>query len=449
VVVPEEPTARAAFRAERINRRSALESQMDSLLANAAGDTVPADVVSQFEAIESQIRSIDREISAVDAIVDRAPVSADSIRSRAQNLRNRPQSVNRRCAPMAPHFSRDVDDKRQKRTALLAFRSWVLPRDCSQEERSAAHEIRMAHHQSFRVRLFESKREREERAAMTTAANLGGETVSIMMAEAIERELKHFNPLLSVAKIYNHRTGEPFKIPTIDDTGNDGVRHTEGAAAITPRAIATDGKTLNSWGCEDAVETTRVLLRDTYYADLPETVGELMGEALGRKMAADHLLGDGTGDPQGIVTGAGAGITTALNNAISMSDIIKLIASVNYAYHNGSMFFMSLPMWSNLLELTDATGRPLIGDVVNADKPMLKGFPVEICPGMQETITATTVPMLFGNPKKFAIRLVGDLEIRRLDEIAALRNAVVFYGIQFHDSRVISNKAIKKMTQKT
>lgn len=452
VVVPDDEEERHALRAERMNRRSALESEIETLLApHQDGATVPADVVTRFDSIEREIREIDRTVAVVDAALaasGSAGASVQSIRNRAQTLRNRPPVVQRRVAPAAPHFVRDVGDNRHRRNSLLALKNWAFPKDGTHETRSAGYAVGFTPATPLRIRLFESKSEREERASMTTAANLGGETIATMMAEFIEREIKAFNPLIDVARIYNHSQGGDFIVPTIDDTGNTGAAHTEGVA-ITPRALATDKKTLKSYGVDDSVEATRELIRDTYYADLPETIGELMGEAIGRKMADLHLLADGLSKPQGLVTGAGAGITTAANNAITMKDIIDLIASLDLGYQATARFFMSPVMWANLLALTDATGRPLIGDVQSADKPMLKGYPVELCPGMQGPIAATTVPMVFGAPKKFAIRLVGPLEITRLDEIAALRNAVVFYGIQFHDSRVISTKAIKKMTQKT
>jgi HK97 family phage major capsid protein len=453
IELPAGRDAREQFRRDKLAKRASITEKIEALLAGQNGNTVSAETNTRFNELETEIRGVDRELDAVEKSLaadepatEPRSIDAGPLRTRFQTLRNRPESVQRRTNPMAPHFVRDVGDKRSIRMAQMSFRNWVLPGESTDEYRAAAHESGFLPSRPLRVKLFEGKEEREHR--MTTSAGYGGETVATAMADAIEVAMKAFNPLLDIAHIYRHAQGNPFTIPMIDDTGNDATLGVQGTAP-TAVDITSTSKTLNSYRLERLVKATRELLRDTFYADLPGTVGRLLGESLGRKMASHHITGDGSSKPQGITIGCGTGITTAANNAITLYDIMQLIASVDLAYQAQGRFFMSGVMWANLLSLTDSTGRPLIGDLQSIDGRNIKGFPVELCPGMQTTISATTIPMLFGDPYQYKIRLIGDLEIMRFDELYAAEYSVGFMGVQFHDAKVGFSGAIKKMTQKT
>ena len=68
---------------------------------------------------------------------------------------------------------------------------------------------------------------------------------------------------------------------------------------------------------------------------MEQLIGDLLGERLGRRANLELTTGDGTGDPNGIVTASSAGKVAASTSAITWDEIIELEHSVDPAYRMG------------------------------------------------------------------------------------------------------------------
>lgn len=463
VQIPSTKEGRSAQYRELTEKRKSLFAELDGLANRAKSESRALDpeAEARFNLVEDEIRGVDTRLTALEAAmqVDDAEDqqemnslrSATGLVNRVQSLRNRPERVERRTNNLRPgaHFaiSRDLDDKRAKRDQRNCLSGWFKPEAITDEIRESAHRMNFSlSNNRITFRLFESNDEREERADMSTTAGYGGNTVATVLTDYIQVALKAANPLLDVANVFRTSQGNPLKLPTIDDTGTDASLGAEGTAPSASE-IADSSKTFNSYRMERLIKSSNELLRDTSFADLPATIGKLLGLAVGRKMAAYIATGTGSSQPEGIVTGSAAGITAASATAITYNELIRLIYSLDVAYLPNSKFFMNPAVWSALLQLQDGFGRPLIGDTQDPTKPNIKGYPVILMPGMASSIATTAKTILFGDPQYFGIRLVGDFELLRFNELYGAAYQTGFMGVQFFDSKVTLSAAIKRITQ--
>src|SRR5690606_10294696 len=145
----------------------------------------------------------------------------------------------------------------------------------------------------------------------------------------------------SVATVIRTASGNPLPWPTVDDTSNEGVLLAENAEA-SEKDISFGVKTLNAYKISSGiVRVSRELLQDAG-VNVPELVGRLLGERIGRALNKYHTVGTGDEQFEGVLTGATAsGVVTETLGEVSYSELVRLQHSVDAAYRNtGGAVFM-------------------------------------------------------------------------------------------------------------
>lgn len=291
----------------------------------------------------------------------------------------------------------------------------------------------------------------EEYRALTAGTNTaGGYTVApdTSMYGRIIEKLKAFSLDESLFEVVNTATGAALPIPTNDDTAN------EGSDAVDENADADDatdfvlgqisiGAYMHSTGM---LKVSQQFLQDTSI-DTESFIGRKLGERMGRKKARILTVGNGTTQGQGIVTGAGAGITAASVSAISNDELIKLEHSVDRAYRESAscryMFHDQTLLAFKLLK--DTTGRPLWQPGITVGAPdRINNYPYVVNNNMAQ-IAASAASVVFGDFSQFMVRNVKGFAIQRLVELGAKAGQVWFIGWQRFDSKMLNSSAIKKL----
>lgn len=269
----------------------------------------------------------------------------------------------------------------------------------------------------------------QQRSLIQTRASKGVDGAVLIpttMYSAIEVALKAYGGLFSVADIITTEHGGPMTFPTINDTDNKASIVTE-YGEVGSNNPTFGSKTIN-------VHTYRTpiipisfeLLNDTGYS-LDALLPQLIAEAIGRGVN-DHLtMGNGTDQPQGIITAATKG-ADALSAAISFDDLLNLMSSVDAAYAKNAKFMMNTQTMFALMRLKDKNDRFVFTDAVSKGmEPMLFGKPVAINEEMQG-IGAGNTSVAFGDFKKYKLRQVKGVSVLRLNEMLAKQLAVGIFG---------------------
>ncbi len=261
---------------------------------------------------------------------------------------------------------------------------------------------------------------RAQTAGTTTA---GGFTVPTELAEIIIKTMKDWGPMYDddVATVLNTASGNPMKLPTVDDTAVTAEKHTE-AAALTDdggKDVTFGQKSLDSYVYDtEFVRFSMELAQDSIF-NMESLLGQLLGERLARIANRELTIGDGTGDPNGVVTASSPGKTAAAAAAITADEIIDLLHSVNSAYRRSpkARFMFADTTLAAVRKLKDGQGNYLwqMGDVTTAQPGTLLGYRYSINDDMDSLAAAKKV-MLFGDFGKYFVRKVGSPVIGVLRE---------------------------------
>lgn len=256
--------------------------------------------------------------------------------------------------------------------------------------------------------------EEVETRAQTTTNTAGGYTVPTEMANFIVKSMAAWGPMYDpgvTSEIVTSGGGQ-ITIPTVNDTARVVVKHTEGVTLTDDGGSdASFGqKTLDAYAFNTEWLRVSKELADDSAFNIEQFLGELLGEGLARRANLELTVGDGTGDPNGIVTASTAGKTAASATAITGDEIIDLVHSVDPAYRaspRARFMFNDLTL-SAIRKLKDGQGNYLwqMGDVRTGEPNTLLGYAFSVNQAMANIATGNRT-ILFGDFGKYFVRKVG------------------------------------------
>jgi HK97 family phage major capsid protein len=287
----------------------------------------------------------------------------------------------------------------------------------------------------------------ETRANSVGTNSAGGYLVPSGYLEKITETLKAYGGILNIANVIHTETGNPLPWPSNDDTGNTGRLLSENTQ-LTETDPTIGQKTLNAWTyTSDSVLVSLQLLQDSVF-DLDSWIPKKLGQRLGRAVATDLAVGNGSSKPTGIAYAPTAGKTGATGQTTSIiyDDIVDLAHSVDPAYRAGGncRFVMNDASLGIIRKLKDSYGHPLWQPTVSASDPdYLLGYPVTVDQAIP-AMAANAFSVLFGDFQAgYLVRQAMDVQVMRLAERYADYLQVGFFGFLRIDAKPDDAAAVK------
>lgn len=280
--------------------------------------------------------------------------------------------------------------------------------------------------------------EAQKRAASAVNPSAGGYLVPEGFVRNLEKALKDFNGPRQVADVMRTTDGATMPWPTTNDTSNEGELIGENTT-VTDQDAAYGSVNFNAYKYSSKMmKMPAELLEDSAF-DLASTAGDLAGERLGRVQARHFTVGTGASQPQGIVTGATLGKTAASSSAIAADEIIDLIHSVDPAYRRDPSFGLMMHdlILAVIRKMKDGQGRYLFEEGNNGAPDRVKGVKLTINQSMDSTVASGKKTLLCGAFRKFKIRDVNVIRMKRLEERYAELDQVAFIAFMRCDSKVL------------
>lgn len=296
----------------------------------------------------------------------------------------------------------------------------------------------------------ERKAIREFRAQGTSSGSVGGYLFPDEFQAEVMETLQAWGPMLNpgVTRQITTATGATLEWPTLDDTSNKGSLLGENTQD-SDSDLSFGQKTLGAYKYTSGIfKISEELLQDS--AINPEQlVQEAMVERIGRIVNEHLTVGSGSGQPNGIVTAAGTGVTATATGTLDADEIIDLQHSVDplYRQQNNVRWMFNDSTLQALRKLKDGDGNYLWQqpDVRAGAPAMLLGFEYDINQDMADVGTSND-PILFGNFNRYIVRRVKEFTIRRLVERYADFHQIGFVGFGRFDGELIDDSAVKKLT---
>ncbi|MBZ9980407.1 phage major capsid protein [Mesorhizobium sp. BR-1-1-8] len=332
------------------------------------------------------------EYDKLEARIEREEKVA-GLEKRAEELRGRQRPIPR------DSEARGQDDGQtiEYRHVFAKMVCGVAPDELSAEERAV---------------LAAGRAEFRTQTAGTTTA--GGFTVPTELANEIIRSMLAWGPMYDpgVATEMVTASGNPIKLPTVNDTTVPAADHTEG----TP--LTDDGGSDVTFGQKslDAYAYDTEFIRWSWELDMDSVfnmealLGSLLGERLGRIANLRLTTGSGASAPNGIVTASSLGVTAAAVGAITFDEIIDLEHSVDPAYRQSpkAAYMLNDTTLKAVRKLKNGSGDYVwqMGDVQKGVPGSLNGRKYWINQAMASPATGNKT-MLFGDLSKYFVRKVG------------------------------------------
>jgi HK97 family phage major capsid protein len=394
---------RAWNSAKEIMDRAADEKRAPSAEERQATDKAFADI----DAIDSQIKGLS----------DRARIESESDTARAEwGKIIHPDVVESSEARSHNDFNAFLRGQTSKRAWDIDFRA------VANEKRA----------------IRSGARGTEFRDLVVGTATAGGNTVPTSFVRALYDYLEVYSGMRRTnATIITTAGGEKLEFPKVT-TGGTAALVLEGSAIgeVDP----TFGKmTLDAFKYGQLLQYSFELGQDTG-VDLLGFAARDFGRALGRVTDTAYVLGTGSNQPQGIMTVAGTGVTSAgtgVAGVPTFDELISLVYSINEEYRLNAQWLFRDATAAAIRKLKDDEGQYLWQPSQQVGTPdRLLGFEVVTDPNVAATgVNANSVA--FGDFSSFYIRDVGAVRIERSDDFAFNADLVTWRGVLRTDSDLI------------
>src|SRR4030095_3741382 len=422
---------------ELIEKRNKLVADMRTLDTLAETREGPDQGVMTPEQ-ETQFNAMDDEMEKVSGQIERRQKveTAERLLAESSNKSAPPALESRARNPMTPEARKAGETK--------AFKQWIRFgfEGLNPEQRAI-----MA---TRRSTITASDLPAEVRAQAVGSGAGGGFLAPPGSPEDLEKALKAFGGIREVARLSPTPTGNDIPWPTVDDTMNVGELLAENIAAAS-QDVAFGQVILKAFKYSSKlVLVSMELLQDSFF-DVGTILRDLLAERIGRITNTHFTTGTGSGQPQGVVTGATLGKTGIVGQTTASiyDDLVDLEHSVDPLYRPGSSYMMADSSLKVIKKLKDTAGRPIWQPGLSASLQAgqesfnsINGYPYQINQDMA-VMGANAKSILFGNFKKYVVRDVREFTLLRLQERYAEFGQVGFLAFTRCDGRYINTAAVK------
>ena len=280
----------------------------------------------------------------------------------------------------------------------------------------------------------------------------GGSAVATNFADMFSVYARTLNPTLGLARIYNTPTGNAFVLPRLTADAAGGGTVTAENAGITLADSTISQVTLNSYGYKSIQAVSTQLYRDSV-GDLMEVLAETGGRQIGLNFGAALTTGDGSGNPNGFITGGSAGHTATSGTAGGQQahdtffgplDIISLFMSVQVPWRAVGSWQASNGALTKIRSFRDANGMFLFDPgLVAPFQPALLGRAIYENPAMAAVASASK-SVAFGDFRQYVVRQL-PLRVDTSQEFLWGSDGVALRIIYEADGDILHSTAIRFM----
>lgn len=291
----------------------------------------------------------------------------------------------------------------------------------------------------------------EVRTQVTNNNPAGGFTVPVELQNEIIRVMKDWGPMYdgNVVRELNTTSGNQFNYPTVDETGNNTTgSRTEGTGPADDNSgdVALGQLRIDAFiDITPWIKISFELLQDSIL-DFEAFIGSLVGERLGRRANARLTLGNGNGQPNGVVTAAAVGKNAAVAAALTADELIDLQHAVRAPYRRSPKcrWMFADTTLQAIRKLKDGQGNYLFqqGNITTGAPDRILDKPYSINDDVP-AIGAAAKSVLFGDFSRYLVRKVGAPMIGTVRE--RFWPELGMAGLQRYDGELLDPEAIKAL----
>lgn len=293
-------------------------------------------------------------------------------------------------------------------------------------EEAAALELRNRQYLRAHSHYLRTRDDSQLRAMNSSTGANGGYAIPVLTNPDLERALLTFGGVAPYLDQLTTNSGEQINLPLNNDTANSGREIGENVDSTeTDITLGTKASTVGLFST-DVVLVPRTLIQDSAF-DLAAKIVAILGERRARLMSSKIINGStGTSFDSLLSTATAIPGTSVAPAVIGLTDVSALLAAVDPGYAATGKFVMNRATQLSL-STQRTNGLPVFP--LNPDGLVTKLFGADVVIDQNmPNVAAGNKALLFGDLKKYILRLVGQMEVMRLEERYATVNQVAFLG---------------------
>lgn len=264
-----------------------------------------------------------------------------------------------------------------------------------------------------------------EERALTVTTSAGGYLIPQGFEASLTKARLQFGGVRqSRARSFTTETGNDLPIPAMNDTGNKGVLLAINTQ-MAQQDVAFTQRTLKAYVMHSkGVKVPWQLLQDSAFDVENEILAPAFGERIGRIENDYFTTGAGSTEPQGVVTGAQAGVTGtgAAAGGPTYAEYVAMFHKLDPAYRALAQWMASDALIASARLIVDDNNRPIwqpaaTGGLSDDIPERILGKEVVVNQSMDSPATTGGVPLLFGDFSNYWIRDVRGITMVRQDEL--------------------------------
>jgi HK97 family phage major capsid protein len=267
-------------------------------------------------------------------------------------------------------------------------------------------------------------------------ASKGEKAVPEMMVSAFYVARDATSPVRSSATVIPTKAGGPVKVPNLADT-EAGVLLNENNVHTTQDVAAGETSLTTYMFHSKAVIVSQELFDDAGPAIL-KPMGNVLGGRIGRITNQYFTTGTGFNQPTGVVTASTLGKAASADNAVSYTELVDLMSSLDPAFQPGAQWMFNFNTFATLMKLEDGAQRPLFNGEKFLGKPFLIN---QDMPSME----AESKPILYGDFSTFVVREAEEVTLRKYRERFAENHQLAFATIARCDSGTLDSAGVRHL----
>lgn len=284
-----------------------------------------------------------------------------------------------------------------------------------------------------RAALASLTREERENISGVNGANL----MPTLIADRIEKAIIAQGGMMGACDVIRTTGGEKLGFPTINDTSSKAEIVGEYAQGSRSNTINFGKVELGAFSYRTKlVPISYELLQDSKF-DIESLIVDLLSDQFVRGMN-DHFTNaayNATTTPRGIVSAA-FGVNAA-HDYLTADDLLNLMKGTNAAYWRNAKWMFNAVTLVEVMKLKDQDGRFIWQpDMANGARATIFGHEYVLNADMAD-IGAGKAPVLFGDFKKYKIRLVRGIQYHRLEELLAEWASIGIFGFARADGALV------------
>lgn len=294
----------------------------------------------------------------------------------------------------------------------------------------------------------------EFRALQTTGDAEGGFLVPDEFRNTLVEAIKTYGGVRPVATTITTSTGADLLWPTADTTGQMGEIVDEGDDTGEEDVDFGQAKLGAYLYSSKKVAVSLQLLQDNAFG-LEAWLRDKLAERIARIQNVHWTTGNGTTQPEGLLTNAQTGVTAASPIAVTGDELISLQYELDPGYWPNARYMLNGRTLAGVRKLKDTTGQYIWQPGLQAGIPSsLLGFPIQINNEMPVATDSPTpggaATALFGDfARAYVIRDVAQFTMIRDPYTRSGKFQVVFLGFLRSDAVVQDAAAYAALVQHT